>query len=306
MDLRHLRYFVAVAERGSVLAAAQQLNTSQPSLSRQIRDLEAEVGVKLLDRQARGVSLTEAGKVFLDHARLAISQAEAALQGARQIGRSERPTFKLGFLASREPWIPYILRVLRDEAPNIEIRLSSHSSPELAFALKRGDLDAAILRRENYVPGLNFKSLCEEPLVAMLPADHRLASKDKITAKDLASEVYVGSSNAAPVLEMILKSYASINGVEIVPRFEAGSLSAAISMVVSTGGITLIPLQAQSLLTSNVVARPLEDAPTMELCIGYSELNSSQLLRRLLNRWEGIAERFQPGDEIDLSGMSGR
>lgn len=299
MELRHLRYFIAVAEEGSLLAAAERrLNTSQPSLSRQIRDLEAEVGVPLLQRQPRGVALTPAGHVFLGHARLSIAQAEAALQGARQVGRPERPIFRLGFLASREPWIPYILRVLRDEAPNIEIRLSSHSSPELAFALKCRDLDAAILRREDYIPELRFKPLCEEPLVAMLPADHRLASNAIIRAKDLASEVYVGSSNAAPVLEAILKNYASINGVEIAPKFEAGSLWAAISMVVSTGGITVIPLQAQKLLTPNVVARPLEGTPTMELCIGYSELNSSQLLRRLLNRWEEIAERFQSAMKV--------
>lgn len=294
MELRHLRYFIAVAEEGSLLNAAERrLNTSQPSLSRQIRDLETEVGVALFERLPRGVMLTPAGKIFLEHARLAIAQAEAAIQGAKRAGRPERPTFGLGFLASREPWIPHVLRVLRDEAPDVEIRLSSHSSPELAYALKRGDLDAAILRREEHVAGLCFTSLCLEPLVAMLAADHPLAAKETISPQDLASEVYVGSANAAPVLNTILTNYAAGNAVTIEPKVEAGSLAAAISMVVSTRGITLIPLQAGTMITPNVVTLPLQgSAPTMELCLGYSEANSSQLLRRLLKRCEEIAESF--------------
>jgi LysR family transcriptional regulator, hca operon transcriptional activator len=97
MKLRHLRYFIAVAEEGSFLTAAQRrLNTSQPSLSRQIRDLESEVGVQLLERQARGVVLTDAGRVFLDHARLALSQVEAATNGARRIAQPQSPHFPWG------------------------------------------------------------------------------------------------------------------------------------------------------------------------------------------------------------------
>ncbi len=100
MELRHLRYFIAVAEEGSLLTAAQRrLNTSQPSLSRQIRDLESEIGVKLLERQARGVALTAAGRVFLDHARLALLQVEAATDGARRAEQPERLVFAMGFLA---------------------------------------------------------------------------------------------------------------------------------------------------------------------------------------------------------------
>jgi LysR family hca operon transcriptional activator len=100
MELRHLRYFVAVAEEGSfVTAAERRLHTSQPSLSRQIRDLEVEVGVKLLERQARGVVLTPAGKVFLEHAKLALSQVDAATEGARRAVEPERRAFAIGFLA---------------------------------------------------------------------------------------------------------------------------------------------------------------------------------------------------------------
>src|SRR3954452_25181346 len=176
MELRHLRYFVAVAEEGSFLTAAERrLNTSQPSLSRQIRDLESEVGVKLLDRQPRGIALTAAGRVFLDHARLALLQVEAATDGARRAEQPERPVFSMGFLAGQEiVWLPHALRILREEAPDVEITLCSQSSPDLAQALMRGKLDVAFLRRETPSAGLSFKLLAKEPLIAVLPADHRL------------------------------------------------------------------------------------------------------------------------------------
>src|ERR1700752_1844083 len=103
MELRHLRYFIAVAEAGSLTVAAEQrLHTAQPSLSRQIRDLEYEVGVQLLTRSARGIELTPAGRAFLEHARLALAQAEAAVQAARRAAQPAKPAFALGFLTGQE------------------------------------------------------------------------------------------------------------------------------------------------------------------------------------------------------------
>src|ERR1700758_3762014 len=112
MELRHLRYFVAVAEEGSLTHAAERrLHTAQPSLSRQIRDLEVEIGVQLLERGARGIELTAAGRVFLDHARLALLQVEAAGEAARRVAQPARPSFVLGFLTGHEVmWLPEALR----------------------------------------------------------------------------------------------------------------------------------------------------------------------------------------------------
>src|SRR5215471_15957642 len=168
MELRHLRYFIAVAEEGSLLNAAERrLNTSQPSLSRQIRDLESEVGVPLLERQARGVALTAAGRVFLDHARLALLQVEAATDAARRTAEPQRPVLSMGFLVGLEvTWLPHLLRILREEAPEVEVTLSTQSSPELALALMRGKLDVAFLRPEKESAGLIFKMLAKEPLIA--------------------------------------------------------------------------------------------------------------------------------------------
>src|ERR1700740_2544044 len=131
MELRHLRYFVAVAEAGSLaVAAAKKLHTAQPSLSRQIRDLEYEVGVPLMNRSVHGIELTAAGRAFLDHARLALTQARADAEAARRAAHPARPTFALGFLTGKEiDWLPEAMRVLHDELPNIDATGSSENSP---------------------------------------------------------------------------------------------------------------------------------------------------------------------------------
>jgi LysR family hca operon transcriptional activator len=182
MELRHLRYFVAVAEEGSLtLAAAKRLHTAQPSLSRQIRDLEYEVGVQLMSRSVHGIELTTAGRAFLDHARLALAQAEAAIEAARRAAHPAKPTFALGFLTGQEmDWLPEAMRILRDELPNIEVSVSSQYSPDLAQALLRGKLDLAFMRSEAQMPDLDYTVIVKEPLVIAMPSDHRLASQTAI------------------------------------------------------------------------------------------------------------------------------
>jgi LysR family transcriptional regulator, hca operon transcriptional activator len=305
MELRHLRYFVAVAEEGSFLTAARmRLHTSQPSLSRQIRDLEIEVGAKLLDRQARGVVLTAAGKVFLDHARLALAQVEAAAEGARQAGKPQKCTFSMGFLAGQEVvWLPHALPIIREEAPDAEIMLSSQSSPDLALELMRGRLDIAFLRAEAQIAGVAFRFLAREPLITVLPADHRLASSKKIRPEDLARETFISSARTSPVLKSVVQDYASKIGITLKAEFEAENLSSAMSLVASTGGVTLIPLYAQNMLTPNVVARALDGVPPMiDLNLGYNEANSSPLLRRFLSRVDEMVAHVENRSIIRYAG----
>jgi LysR family transcriptional regulator, hca operon transcriptional activator len=177
MELRHLRYFIAVAETGSLtVAATKRLHTAQPSLSRQIRDLEYEVGVPLMSRSVHGIELTAAGRAFLDHARLALTQAEAAKEAARRAAQPARPTFALGFLTGKEiDWLPEAMRILHDELPNIDVTVSSQNSPDLADALMRGRLDAAFMRPEERADELVYRRVITEPFVVVFPSDHRLA-----------------------------------------------------------------------------------------------------------------------------------
>ena len=231
MELRHLRYFVAVAEAGSLTVAAERkLHTSQPSLSRQIRDLEAEVGAQLLTRRARGIELTPAGRAFLDHARVVLSQVEAAAEAARRVAYPAKPCFAMGFLTGHElTWMPEALQILRDELPNIDVMISSQYSSLLADGPLNGKIDAAFLRRERGVPELVFRLLVKEPLVVILPGDHRLAALKAISPRDLVGETFVAVSNTAPVLRVVIDNYLKRFGVNVTPDYEADHVCSRIS-----------------------------------------------------------------------------
>ena len=293
MELRHLRYFVAVAEEGSITNAAERrLFTAQPSLSRQIRELETEVGVKLLDRKARGITLTAAGRVFLDHARLALLQVDTAAEAARLAERPARSVFVIGFLIGQEvAWLPETMRILREEAADIEVMVVSQSSPELASALMRGKLDVAFLRREALTTGIAFKSLVHEPLVVLLPADHRLAKRKAIPPRELEREIFINPARMAPVLKSVIDDYAEKICIKLKPDYDADNLSAAMSLVASTGGLTLFPAYVQNMLTRSVVARPLSgEPPTIELLMGYDKSNTSPALKKFLARADELIQ----------------
>ncbi len=294
MELRHLRYFVAVAEEGSLTVAAERrLHTAQPSLSRQIRDLELEVGAELLTRSARGVELTAAGRVFLDHARLALAQVDAAKESARRAAHPDKRTFAVGFLSGHElEWLPEATRILRDELPKIEVTISSNHSPLLADALVRGKLDIAFLRPETDTPDLAYRLLRREPLVVVMPSDHRLASQDAVAPQELAGETFLGMSDTAPALRRIIEAYLQRSDVELTPAHEVDYLSMAISLVASTRGVALLPVYALNFLPWSVTSRPLKgDAPSIDLVLGYHKANTSPLLRLFLSRVDEMIAR---------------
>jgi len=293
MELRHLRYFVAVAEEGSLtLAAERRLHTAQPSLSRQIRDLEYEVGAQLMIRSAHGIELTAAGRAFLDHARLALAQVDAAREAARRAAQPARLSFALGFLTGKEiDWLPEAIRLLRDELPTIEITVSSQYSPDLAEALVRGKLDVAFLRREVRAD-LIFKLVATEPFVVVLPSDHRLASYEAINPQDMVGETFIAVSNTAPVGRKVVDDYLRRTGIDIKPDHEADHLAMAMSLVASTRGVALLPAYARNLLPSSLTSRPLQgDAPTIDLVVGYSKTNTSPILKLFVSRIDDLIAR---------------
>jgi LysR family transcriptional regulator, hca operon transcriptional activator len=294
MELRHLRYFVAVAEAGSLtVAAARKLHTSQPSLSRQIRDLEGEVGAQLLTRRARGIELTPAGRAFLEHARVVLSQVEAAAEVARRVAHPAKPCFAMGFLTGHElTWMPEALRILRNELPNIDVMISSQYSPLLAKALSNGKIDAAFLRREKGMPELAYRVLVKEPLAVILPSDHRLAALNSISPRDLVGETFVTVSDTAPVLRAIIDNYLKRSGTRISPAHEADHLAMGMSLIASTRGVGLLPAYAQNFLPSSVTSRPLKgETPTIELVLGYKKSNKSPILKLLLSRLDELVAR---------------
>jgi LysR family transcriptional regulator, hca operon transcriptional activator len=285
MELRHLRYFIAVADAGSLTVAAEQkLHTSQPSLSRQIRDLEQEVGVQLMNRSAHGVELTSAGKAFLNHARMALVQAEAAKEAALRAAQPAKPAFALGFLSGAEiGLLPEVDRVLHNEFPGIDIRLSSDYSPVLAKALMRRKLDAAFMRPEEHMEDLGYRRVRTDPLVFVFPSDHRLASQATVAAQDVVDETFYLPSKAAPAVRRVVLDYFNRAGIDPKPEHEVHNVVHAISMITSTRGVMMLPAYTRRYLPETITTRPVKgETPTLDLVIAYHKANKSPILRRLL------------------------
>ena len=285
MELRHLRYFIAVADAGSLTVAAEQkLHTSQPSLSRQIRDLEQEVGTQLITRSAHGVELTSAGKAFLDHARMALLQAEAAREAALRAAQPPKPTFALGFMSGAEiGLLPEVERILRGEFPGIDIRLSSDYSPVLAKALMRRKLDAAFIRPEEQMEDLRYKRVRTDQLVVVFPSDHRLASHATIAPREIANEIFCLPSKAAPTVRRVVAEYFSQAGVDLKSEYEVHNVVHAISMITSTHAVMLLPAYTKRYLPESITTRPLKgEAPTLDLVIAHHKANKSPILKVLL------------------------
>jgi LysR family hca operon transcriptional activator len=283
---------LAVWPPSTTVAAERRLRTSQPSLSRQIRDLEYEVGAELLTRNARGVELTAAGRAFLDHARLGLAQVDAAVEAARRAAQPARKTFAIGFQTGHEMnWLPKAMHVLRDELKNIEVTISSDYSPDLAEALVRGRLDVAFLRVEpDY--DLGYHVVDREPLIVLMPSDHRLTAKQAIHPRELVGEIFIGGSNKAGVLRAVTEDYLRRSGLDIKLDHGVDHMAMAISLVASTHGLALMPAYAKNLLPSSVVSRPLKgDVPTIDLAVGYSQANTSPTLKLFLSRVDELIAR---------------
>jgi LysR family hca operon transcriptional activator len=294
LELRHLRYFIAVVEEGSLTVAAEQrLHTSQPSLSRQIRDLEDQVGATLLSRSARGIALTAAGEAFLEHARLALAQVDAAVEAARRAAQPAKQKFAMGFLTGQEmDWLPEAMQVLKSELCNIDVTVSSQYSPELADGLLRGRLDVAFLRPEAGHSGLEYKLVTREPLVVILSSDHALASRESIDPAELVGETFISVSNTAPSLRAIIDTYLQECELQITPTHAVDNLAMAMSLVSSTRGVALLPAYARNFLPWSVTSRPLRGtAPTIDLVIGYSQTNHSPVLKMFLAQVDTLIER---------------
>lgn len=284
MELRHLRYLLAVAEEGSLTAAAEKrLHTAQPSLSRQLRDLELEVGVQLFVRGSRGVELTPAGRAFLDHARIALNQVAEAVAAARRAVRPPKTSFAVGFLTGQEvEWLPHVTHVLRDQLKSIDFRVSSDFSPDIGEALQRGEIDLGFSRIEPQ-PDVTYRVIAHEPIVVVLPGDHPLADRPAIDVRDLDPESFIGYSDTPHVLRGIVDRYLRERGIVVEPSHVLDGFATGISLVASTRGVTLLPAYVESLLPPSLVARPLAgNAPVIEIAVGYRADNPSPILRSFL------------------------
>lgn len=284
MELRHLRYFVAVAEEGSLTVAAERrLHTAQPSLSRQLRDLEQEVGAQLLVRSSRGVELTPAGRVFLDHARVTLQAAADAVAAARRVVRPPKSSFSVGFLTGQEvEWLSHVTHVLRGQLKDIDFRISSDFSPDIGEAIQRGEIDLGFCRLEPQ-PDVSYKVIAHEPILVILPRDHPLAACSAIDVRDIDPDSFIGYTDTPHVLRDIVDRYLRERGVVVSPVHALDGIATGISLVASTGGVTLLPAYVEPLLPRSLVSRPLTgNAPVIEIAAGYRADNPSPILQVFL------------------------
>jgi LysR family hca operon transcriptional activator len=283
LELRHLRYFVTVAETGSFTRAAELLHTVQPSLSRQIQDLEREVGTELLRRNSRKLEPTPAGAVFLDEARLVLAQSERAVERARQVARASARRFTLGFLQGVE--IELLVRVMTAlQVEPVELAIRSRPSPELIAALHESHIDAAFVRPDDSCEGLEVRVVRSERLMAALPSTHRLARLKRISVDDLNREAFINvPTEHAPALRRIIDEYMRSHNIQPDRIYDAENLIMTFSLISSIGGISLLPEYAFRLCPPTVVAVPLaSDSPTIDLALAYRSDNRSSVLRKFL------------------------
>jgi len=292
VELRHLRYCIAVAETGSLTLAARRLNTSQPSLSRQIRDLEHEVGVPLFRRSSSGVTPTRAGNAFLEHAQRAWKEAENAVEAARSTLAGETKPFGLGFLTGLETLLlPRLLPLIRGHLPQGDIVLSSGYSPDLAEAVLSGKLDAAFCRAE---PGydLAYRTVGRQRLAVLLERRHPLAVKDSLTAEDLRAQEFVGMAERAPTLGLVIESYLRQKRIDLGTVRRGDNPSQVIALVASTRAVALVPDYFASLLPPALVLVSLEDGPSIDLSLAYRRDNGSPALGFVLDHLDQLAPVF--------------
>jgi LysR family hca operon transcriptional activator len=273
MELRHLRYFVAVAEEGNLSEAARtRLHTAQPSLSRQLRQLEDEVGVQLFVRRPRGIVLTQSGVRFLEYGREILARIDEAVKDARGV----RTVLRVGSLPGLEHEVlPRVTRLAQAHAPDVEVRIGSAPSPRLVEQLRAGELDMALMRQVEDAPDLHFELVGSHRIVVLLPAHHGLARNDAVSFGDLRDQIYITvSRRAAPAIRSAVDAWCQQQGLTLVPSHSGDNIASAISLILTTDGFSIMPEYAGRLIPPAVIVRPLVDEPRpIPLVIGYRPKN---------------------------------
>lgn len=265
LELRHLRYFSAVARELSFSRAAEQLHIAQPPLSRQIRALEDELGAVLIDRSARPLKLTPAGRFFKVQAQQILDRMAEVQQATERIAGGGRTWYGLGFVPSTlYGALPEVIRRFREEQPTVELGLFEMTTIEQIEALKSGRIDIGFGRLHIEDSGISGKKVGEEPVVAALPARHRLLGHKSLTLAKLAAEPLIlyparpRPSYADQVLDIF-----HTRGLKPTIALETNEVQTAIGLVVAGLGYALVPASLQALDRAGVVYAPLSDAGIM-------------------------------------------
>jgi DNA-binding transcriptional LysR family regulator len=269
MELRHLRYFVAVAEELHFGRAARRLKLAQPPLSQQIRSLEGELGLALFLRTSRKVELTEPGRLFLEEARSVLMQAEKAAQTMRAAHRGEAGRITIGFTTSAVySIVPGILREFNRSRPQVEIRCVEMNAEQQETALRERQIQVGFTRTPLNENGLQTEILGKDRFVIALPADHPRVSQLKLRLKDFSSEGFIlfSRNQGSAIYDAII---ASCQRAGFSPRVaqEGGGVQTILALVAAGLGVAMVPASLRHLQRPGVIYRELPPSDTQEVCL---------------------------------------
>jgi DNA-binding transcriptional LysR family regulator len=295
MELRHLRYFVAVAEELNFGRAAERLRIAQPPLSRQIRDLEREIGAALFERVPRGVELTPAGRAFLPEARLTLAQAERAQRSAQRAAQGETGRLRVGFVeaATHSGILPDVLSFFRAHLPSVGLSLFELDPLRQAEAFQDGRIDIGILHSPplDAARWLRAEPIYTEPVILALPKAHALAGRSRIALASLAGESFVSfPRDVAP--EMYDDIIASCRHAGFSPRIvqEAAGWHTLASLVTAGVGVGVVPRSIAEFQQAGVVYRGVRDlAVEMALVAAWKRTERSPVRERFVAALRAVA-----------------
>jgi len=297
MELRHLRYFVAVAEALSFTKAAGKLHTAQPSLTRQIKDLEEEIGVRLLNRTKQQVSLTDEGRSFLADAKRLLSLAAETVESVRRLHSGETRALNIGYVSNLfYDLLPNTLASFRQSFPTVSVNLFDLSCGEQFRALEDGKLDFGFvgLHEPIEMRGLQFRTIASYKTVAALPKNDPMARKSVVNLKDLEPMFFIGMSEASypSYREWLTKT---CDRAGFIPKvLQDVDLERAMIHAVAAGlGVALMPEQVKKFEHENVVFRPLNPTVRTEGCVAWKDNNPSVALKAYVQIVEQVGRSIR-------------
>ncbi|MFD7159562.1 LysR substrate-binding domain-containing protein [Kribbella sp. NPDC059898] len=285
MELRHLRYFVAVAEERHFGRAAARLHIAQPPLSQQIRQLEAELGVQLLRRTTRRVELTAAGEAYLDRARQIVAAVSSAAGEAQRVAAGLQGRLVIGCVGSATySLLPQLVRTLREELPDVEVSVQGEMlAPDQAGALLAGRIDLGLLRRPVDEDALRVRTLRTDRLIVAVPDGHRLAGRARLRLRDLAGEDFViHAGGGRSVMHDAVQARCREAGFEPRVRHEVAETSTLVTFVAAGLGVAVVPEPTAELMVPGVAYRPLTGRATVELAAATRADDEAPHLHRAL------------------------
>lgn len=302
MELRHLRYFVAVAEEQNFSQAAERLRMSQPPLSKQIKQFEKELGVKLFDRKGRGVQLTEVGRLFLEEARRILAQVDQSVDMVRQAGDGRIGRLTVGFLPSAaHSVLPTVLREFRERFPGVKLSLQETNPDKLVQRLHDKQINVSFLYLPLNEATLDVKPIMREPLVVALPEAHPLAAKTQVAMHEIADEPFIlpPQHEVPGCYGQIMEACRRAGFLPKAVQEDVWLMQTIVGLVAGGIGVALVPASLRNLHRTGVVYKDIKDlSPTVEMGVVWRRDDASAVLRAFLEVVEEIYDQEEGEAEV--------